>query len=121
MMISSHSVLERLRQLTALDSEGAAEALPLCALAAIGISERARVDADLNDERLLNAAAACAFNNLTLLRTVKADDPESFKAGDITVKKNCDSNVRLASKLMESMMLEAAPLLKDTAFGFLQV
>ncbi|NMP37114.1 MAG: hypothetical protein GX051_03170 [Clostridiales bacterium] len=119
-MISSQSVFERLRQITALDSEGAAEALPLCALAALGISERTRDGADDCDERLINAAAACAFYKLMLLRAVKSDSPDSFKAGDITVKKASDANVRLAQSLMDNMMLEAAPLLRDSGFGFLQ-
>ncbi|MCR5485064.1 MAG: hypothetical protein K6F09_05675, partial [Clostridiales bacterium] len=60
------SVLNSLRQLTALDEEGAADVLPLCRECIEEILPRLKSDLYENDPRAIRAAAALAYYKLTL-------------------------------------------------------
>lgn len=49
-------------------------------------------------------------------RAGNSDGVESFKAGDITVKKDADSSLKFAASVRDSALAELTPLLSDDGF-----
>ncbi len=113
------TVLDGLRLLTHLDGEGAvSEALPLCKSAAETVMRRVKSNADPSDQRLVRAAAAIAFYDLTLLNSSDEDATSSFKAGDVTVSRSPSLLLEKASLIKNEAIINALPLLRDEAFLF---
>ena len=49
-------------------------------------------------------------------RAGSADGIQSFKAGDISVKKSADSSLKFAASVRDSALAELTPLLSDDGF-----
>ena len=81
-MLTTKTVLNRLRQLVTLDEQGAENALPLCGLCLKEIKGRLREGADENDPRLAQAAAGLAYYRIALRNAADGEGATSFKAGD---------------------------------------
>ncbi|MDR1927740.1 MAG: hypothetical protein LBQ33_03770 [Oscillospiraceae bacterium] len=118
--MTQFSVLGRLRLLTPLDGDGAREALPFCAAAAAQLHAMRREETSGDDPRL-DYAAACVAHYLLLLRQAGAEDGvASFKAGDITIKKQeLTQRLALAQRLRDDALAEVSGLLRDTGFAAL--
>ncbi|MCL2509400.1 MAG: hypothetical protein FWF05_09510 [Oscillospiraceae bacterium] len=114
------TVLNSLRQFTALDDEGAAKALPFCKTSLDEIRENLRDAADENDPRVIRAAAGLAFYRMTVQRLAGEDSVTSFKAGDVTVSQSASAALDIASKIRDETYLAVLPLLKDDRFIFMQ-
>ena len=115
------TVLNSLRQLTALDDEGAAKALPFCKTSLDEIRENLRDDSSRDDPRVTRAAAGLAFYKLTVRALADEDSVTSFKAGDVTISQSKSAVMDTASRVRDETYLAVLPLLKDDRFIFAQV
>ncbi len=120
-MTNSHAVLFRLRQLVTLDEEGAENALPLCGMCLEDVTCRLRSNADPDDPRISQAAAALACYRLAVRNAAENGDKVSFKAGDVTVSRTPAATVEFAAAMRDDAFLQAAELLTDNSFIFRQV
>lgn len=120
-MTNSQTVLFRLRQLVTLDEEGAENALPLCKMCLEDVTCRLKSNADPNDPRIAQAAAALACYRLAVRNAAENGDKVSFKAGDVTVSRTPATTVEFADAIRNEAFLQAAELLKDNNFIFRQV
>lgn len=116
-MATGFTVLAYLKQLLALEEEQATQALPLCQTALTQLRARLRANADENDVRFLQAAAAMAFYKHQLRESASGDFVSSFQAGDVRVK-NENNGLQHAAAIREEALRDAAPLLRDEAFVF---
>ncbi len=120
-MTSQWNVLARFKQLSPIDDEEAEKILPLCVVNLERVLAQLREDADKNDIRITEAAAALTYYDYILRTSAQADAVTSFKAGDITVSKTASSLSEAAQKIKTDALLELAPLMKDTRFLFINI
>ena len=120
-MANSQNVLFRLRQLVTLDEEGAENALPLCGMCLEDVKCRLRSDANADDPRVAQAAAALACYRLAVRNAAENGDKVSFKAGDVTVSRTPASTVEFAAAMRDDACLQAVDLFEDNSFVFRQV
>lgn len=120
-MTTSWNVLSRFRQLINVDVLEAEKVLPLCVVNLQRIQAQLRSDADPDDIRITEAAAALTYYDYAVRLSAETDDVTSFKAGDITVNRTTSSLTENAEKIKKSALLELVPLMKDTNFIFLNV
>jgi len=114
------NVLNSLRQLTVLDDEAAANALPFCKASLDEIRESLKSAADENDPRVGRAAAGLAFYRLTAQKLSGEDSVTSFKAGDVTISQSASAALDIASRARDEAYLAVLPLLRDDRFVFTQ-
>lgn len=116
-MICAHKVLQELRMMSGLEDTQAAQYLPLCAHAAAQVESRLREGGHDQDPAVIHAAAGIAFYRVAL-REAAASDVESFAAGDVRVERKSGDRLKIAQRIRDEAISEAAPLLSDTAFLF---
>lgn len=119
-LIDCWSVLNALKEYYAPQEEDE-NLVPICEAAARELSVRLKSNADAEDIRLINAAAAMANYRLCVRRISTQDGVTSFKAGDVTVSVSNGAYLEQAEKEKTRAFLEALPLLKDDEFIFRQV
>ena len=95
--------------------------LPVCKSAALEIQVRLNSNADTDDIRLINAAAAIANYRLCMKKITSSDGTESFKAGDVTVSVSHSALGEYAEMERSRALLEALPQFRDDEFVFRQV
>ena len=100
-MITQWSVLSLLRQLTDIGEDEEKVCLGIALSSLERVQSRLRADADMD---------------LCVRRAGNSDGVESFKAGDITVKKDADSSLKFAASVRDSALAELTPLLSDDGF-----
>ena len=115
------TVLSSLREITPLDENGAADALPLCRTALQTLLPRLKPSADPEDIRIAHAAAGIAYYKWVLRSTAEEDNLTSFKAGDVTVSRSASSALERAAFVRNEALLEASALLLDENFAFCSV
>lgn len=119
--MSQWDVLTGLRQIVALDEEGAALALPLCSASLDEIKIRLRDGVSPSDIRVTKAAVGLAYYKLIIQRLAGEDSITSFKAGDVTISKSSAAALETASTIRDESLVGALPLMKDEEFVFKQV
>lgn len=117
-MTSQWKVLARFKQLVPMDNEEAEKILPLCVINLERVIAQLSDNADKNDIRVINGAAALTYYDYVVRSSAEQDAVTSFKAGDITVSKTASSMTDSAQKIKTDAMLELVPLMKDTRFLF---
>lgn len=120
-MTTQWNVLSRLKQLVELDKEEAEKLLPVCVVNLQRILAMVNEDADKDDVRITEAAAALSFYDYAIKLKNEVDNITSFKAGDITVSQTSNSLTENAEKIKKDALLELTPLIKDTSFIFMNV
>lgn len=86
-MITQWSVLSLLKQLTDIGEDEEKVCLGIALSSLERVNSRLKADADMDDVRIAQAAAGLAYYALCVRRAGNSDGVESFKAGDITVKR----------------------------------
>ncbi|MDR2753036.1 MAG: hypothetical protein LBB50_01855 [Oscillospiraceae bacterium] len=117
--MTQYTILGRLRLMTALDDEGARNALPLCQAALLQLLPQVRRGANHEDPRLDQLAATAAFCMLLQRETTADEAYAGFKVGDISVTKktpNPREGLARAEALRAQACAEARDLLCDTSF-----
>ena len=115
-MITQWSVLSLLRQLTDIGEDEEKVCLGIALSSLERVNSRLKADADRDDVRIAQAAAGLAYYALCVRRAGNSDGVESFKAGDITVKKGADSSLEFAASVRDAALAELTPLLSDDGF-----
>lgn len=119
-MVNELDVFEVLKQMTSISESGIQPAIDLCAQCFDSLKKELRDNADTEDQRIINAAAAKAFYLICLKeKSAEQDGVTSFKAGDISItQQGSDINGKL--KAAESLYREEReriiPLLIDNGF-----
>lgn len=97
------------------------ELLPLCEAACMELSVMLKPEASEEDFRVINAAAAFAYQRLCTKKLLGDGGMTSFKAGDVSVSVSRSELEQYAEKEKNSALVAAAPLLRDDGFHFGQV
>lgn len=72
---------------------------------------------DPADQRLVKAAAGVAYYEYALYCLTNPNEPESFKAGDVTVKNNKNENLSIAKTIRDTGLENISDLIIDRSFG----
>lgn len=91
----------------------------LTSFAAIGlafINERLKDNADENNPVLLKAAAAVAHYHFFIGAISSSDRYESYKAGDMTIRRNILKELQFEKEALSAALSDAASILTDTEF-----
>ena len=119
-MIDFWKVLSALKEYYSPEGSDS-ELLPLCKAGASEIQARLKENADPDDIRIINAAAAIANYRICMKKIASSDGTESFKAGDVTVSVSHNAISDFAEKERSRALLDVLPLLRDDEFVFRQV
>ena len=103
------------------DTEGVSES-KLTSFAEAGLNfvkGRLRDDSDENSPLILRTATVVAHYNF-FLRTISSTDRyESYKAGDMTVRRNISKEFQIEKEVLINALCEAADILTDKGFCFI--
>lgn len=113
------AVLERFSIVANLPIENISPWLQLCKDSTEEIEKnlKSNVDLEINSRRLESAAAALSFYKYTLYRA-SSSGMESFTAGELKIKNNYDSSVKIAHTIWKEAKNSIADLLLDNDFAF---
>ena len=117
-MLDSQTVFIKLCQLIECFDDDQMIYMPYCETAAAVISENIRADADASDIRLVTVAATMAYSRYLIAKNASDCEIGSIRAGDITISADGVKAADAAEQMLKSALIDAAPLLKDTAFMF---
>lgn len=92
------------------------ELFPCCEQALDWVKENLRDSADENSPLIVSTAAAIADFIWFLKRQTETDSYESYKAGDVTVKRNIEKELLVAQKKRDIAVAHAHSILKDGGF-----
>ncbi len=92
------------------------ELLPCCKRGLEWVKNRLRDDADENDPLITMTAAAIADFYFFIKRLSDIDSYESYKVGDMTIKRNPEKEMKLALEKRAFAIAEAGSILKDGGF-----
>ena len=92
------------------------ELLPCCRRGLLWVNNRLRDDADENDPLIAITAAAVANFYFSVMRLSDPDTYLSFKAGDMTIKRDPWKEYKLAMEKRALAIAEASSIIKDTEF-----
>lgn len=120
-MTSQWNVLARFRQLIDIDDDKAEDILPLCVVNLKRILVQLNENADKDDIRIAEAAAALTYYDYAVKLNSQTDEVTSFKAGDVTVSKSVSTLTEAAEKIKSDALIELIPLMKDTNFVFMNI
>lgn len=100
------------------DTEGFSES-KLTAYAESGLNYvkgRLRDDADESNPLILETACAVAHYNFFLGALGSSDRYESYKAGDMTIRRNIQKELKFEKEVLVTALANAASILTDTEF-----
>lgn len=113
------AVLERFSIVANLTIENISPWIQLCkdSIEEIEKNLKSNADLEINSRRLESAAAALSFYKYTLYRA-SSSGMESFTAGELKIKNNYDSSVKMAYTIWKEAKNSIADLLLDNDFTF---
>lgn len=113
------AVLERFSIVAKLSIEETSPWLELCKDSTEEIENnlKSNVDMEANSRRLESAAAAFSFYKYTLYRA-SASGMESFSAGELKIKNDYNSSVKIANTIWKEAKNSISDLLADNDFAF---
>lgn len=91
----------------------------LTAFAAAGldyVKSRLKDTADENSPLIIETAAAVAHYHFFLGAISSSDRYESYKAGDMTIRRNIEKELRFEKEVLVASLTKAASILTDTEF-----
>ena len=115
-MIEAIDICAVLKENCAFESLAPEQMLPVCGRVLRTLQPRLREEADPDDVRLLRLAAALARFELFSLLLSESDRFSGYKAGDITIQKNLQAELRFEQQLRDEALAAAAPILRDGGF-----
>lgn len=90
-----------------------------CESALSWVTERLKDGIDDNHPLIARTAAAIAHYNMFFLKLTESDKYESYKAGDMTIKRNLQRELQTERELRDSAIAAASSILTDGGFLFL--
>ena len=92
------------------------ELFPCCEQGLSWVKANLRDTADENDPLIIHTAAAVADFLLFLKKQTETDAYESYKVGDMTVRRNAEKELLLAEKKRDMAIARAHTILNDGGF-----
>ena len=92
------------------------ELFPCCEQGLSWVKENLRDSADENNPLIAITAAAIADFILFIKKQTETDSFESYKVGDMTVKRNAEKELRTAERKRDLAIARAHSILKDGGF-----
>ncbi len=92
------------------------ELFPCCEQGLQWVKENLRDSADENSPLIVSTAAAVADFILFLKKQTETDSYESYKVGDMTVRRNAEKELRVAERKRDLAIARAHSILKDGGF-----
>ena len=89
---------------------------PCCEQALLWVRENLRDSADENDPLIISTAAAVADFLWFLRKQTETDSYDSYKVGDMTVKRNAERELRVAERKRDLAIARAHSILNDGGF-----
>ena len=115
-MIEAIDICAVLKENAAFDSLSPEAMLPVCGRVLRALQPRLRENVEPDDVRLLRLAAALARFELFGLLLSETERFSGYKAGDITIQKDLQKELKFEQLLRDEALAEAAPLLRDGGF-----
>lgn len=118
-MVSVTDVCNALKNYS--DTEGVSES-QLLSFAEAGLSfikGRLRKDADETDPLIIRTATVVAHYNFFLGTISSSDRYESYKAGDMTVRRSLQKEFQIEKEVLMNALVDAASILTDKGFCFI--
>lgn len=94
----------------------AEQLMPFCERGLLWVQSRLRPEADRESPLISAAAAAVAHYFFFLTRLTETDRYESFTAGDMTVRRNTEKEIRTEERARNEALAAASSVLKDGGF-----
>ncbi len=89
-----------------------------CESALDWVTERLKDGTDKSNPLIERTAAAIAHYNMFFLKLTESDKYESYKAGDMTVRRNLQKELQTEKELRDTALAAASSILKDERFCF---
>lgn len=118
-MIDAQLVKESLKLLTGFDDEETESYMPVLNAAIASVSAMLKDDAEENDPRVIQLAAAKAYCGICRSAT-GSGGITSFSAGDVSLTMK-DSAADDSSAYLAAALADCEGLIKDSGFAFLSV
>lgn len=83
------------------------------------VKGRLRDDADETDPLILRTATVVAHYNFFLGTISSSDRYESYKAGDMTIRRNLSKEFQIEKEVLMNALVDAASILTDKGFCFI--
>ena len=118
-MVSVTDVYNALKNYS--DTEGVSES-QINSFAEAGLSfvkGRLKEDTDENNPLILRTATVIAHYNFFLGTLSSSDRYESYKAGDMTIRRNISKEFQIEKEVLMNTLCEAAEILTDKGFCFI--
>ncbi len=115
-MISVSDVYAALCTYESSKSYTGEELFPCCEQGLSWVKANLRDTADENDPLITQTAAAIADFYLFLKKQTEADSFESYKVGDMTVRRNMEKELIIAEKKRDIAIARAQSILNDGGF-----
>ena len=89
----------------------------ICENAMHELTSMLKATANPADPRLVKAAAGIAYYEYALYCLTNPNEPESFKAGDVSVKNNKTEALNIAKTIRDAALENIRDLIIDKSFG----
>lgn len=117
-MISATDVYTALLNYSDVSELTEEQLLPCCEDGLNWVVRRLRDNVDETDPLITETAAAIAHFFFFIRSLTEPDKYESYKVGDMTIKKNPQKQFETEKELRKQAIANAAPILKDGGFFF---
>ena len=94
------------------------ELLPCCSQGLSWVRANLKATTDEDDPLIVSTAAALADFYFFLKRQSETDSLESYKVGDMTVRRNAEKELNLAERKRDLALARACSILTDGGFYF---
>ncbi len=115
-MYTADNVLFALREYTELYSFSNDQLLPSCKKGLNWVYARLRSGVDEDDPLILSTAVSLAHFFFFAFRLSDPDKYESYKVGDVTVRKDALKLLQIEKEMRNQAIADAASILKDCEF-----
>lgn len=115
-MYTADNVCFKLRDYADMSDFTNTQLLPSCQTALAWVNARLKSGVDENDPLILTTAVALAHYFFFICRLSDPDKYESYKVGDVTVRKEPLKLFQIENELRKQAIADAAPILKDCEF-----
>ena len=117
-MTQVSDVLNCLVNYADMDSYSAEQLFPSCEKGLAWVYSRLRPGTDRADPLIVHTAAALAHYFFFLTRLTETDKYEAYTAGDITVRRSLEKELRFESHIRDEAIAAASSILTDGGFFF---
>ncbi len=117
-MVDVSDVLNCLMNYADTEPYNATQLQPSCERGLAWVENNLRVGADRESPLIVHTAAALAHYYFTLMRLTETDRYEAFTAGDMTVRRNPEREMKSEIRARDEAVAAACSILKDGGFFF---